>query len=111
MGTQDAKGVSFGVACARVFWMMVGPMALAILAFGVAERGGGWLTGLDIAYLVTLAAMLAARWLEFRGGQAQTAEGEPLTAAGLRRYLVTAASVGLAVWAGANVIGNSWPGW
>jgi hypothetical protein len=98
MGTQDAKGVSFGVACARVFWMMVGPMALAILAFGVAERGGGWLTGLDIAYLVTLAAMLAARWLEF-------------PAAGLRRYLVTAASVGLAVWAGANVIGNSWPGW
>ena len=105
---ENTKGTSIGNACARVFWMMIGPMTLAILAFNVATKGGGWLIGFDIAYLLVLAAVLAARWLEFRSGQAQTTEGQPLTETGLRRYLMMTASVGLAAWAGANAIGNVW---
>jgi hypothetical protein len=52
--------------------------------------------------------MLLGRWLEFRGGHAQTATGEPATRADLRRYLVTATVVGLLVWVAANVVANHW---
>jgi hypothetical protein len=106
--SEKAKGISIGVACARIFWMMIGPITLAVLAFNIANTGRGWLIGLDIAYLLVLTAVLAARWLEFRSGQGQTAEGLPLTAGGLRRYLLITASVGLVVWVGANFIGNVW---
>jgi hypothetical protein len=107
MNDQDTKGISLGVACARIFWMMIGPMTLAILAYNIGTHGGGWLTGLDIAYLIVLAAILA-RWLEFRSGQGQTAEGQPLTAADLRRYLILTSVLGFAVWVGMNIIGNVW---
>lgn len=109
MGTpHDTKGTTLGVATARVFWMMAGPLVLAILAYNIATTGGGWLIAMDVAYLVILALVLAARWLEFRTGHGQTAEGEPLTAEGLRRYMTLALCVGLAVWVGANLIGNVW---
>jgi hypothetical protein len=109
MGTpHDTKETTLGVAAARVFWMMAGPLVLAILAYNIAMSGGGWLIGLDVAYLVILALVLAARWLEFRTGRAQTAEGEPLTAPDLRRYMIGALVIGLTVWVGANFIGNVW---
>lgn len=105
---DNTKGTSFGVAVARVFWMMIGPLALAVLGLNVAMKGGGWLTATDSAYLIVLGLVLASRWLEYRSGKGQTAEGKPLTEAGLRRYLLLTASVGLAVWVGANLIGNVW---
>lgn len=105
---EHTQGLPLHVVGARIFWMMVGPLMLAVLAYSIATKGSGWLTGLDIAYLVILAAILAARGLEFRSGQGQTAEGLPLTEAGFRRYLMLAASVGFAVWIGANVVGNVW---
>jgi len=109
MGASDDTPVTpVGVGCARVFWIMIGPPALAVLAYHVASKGGGWLTGLDVAYLAVLAALLAVRWLEFRSGFGVTAAGQPLNDAGLRRYLVMAGSVGLAVWVGANLVGNVW---
>jgi hypothetical protein len=106
---ENTRQTSLVVALARIFWMMIGPLALAVLALNVASKGGGWLTGVDVAYLAVLGLVLAARWLEFRSGQGQTATGEPMTGADFRRYLVTAAGVGLAVWAVANLAGNHWP--
>jgi hypothetical protein len=72
----------------------------------IASRGGGWLTPYDIGYFVVLGAMFLGRGLEFLGGNPQTADGEPATAAHLQRYLLVGAVVGLAVWVVANVIGN-----
>lgn len=107
---ENTKGTSLGVACARVFWMMVGPLALAVLAFNVALKGGGWLTAIDVAYLAVLGLVLTARWLEFRTGHGQTATGEPMTAADFRGYIVTTVAVGLAAWVVANFVGNHWLG-
>jgi hypothetical protein len=42
MGThENAKGTLPGVAAARVFWMTIGPLALALLGFNIASAGGG----------------------------------------------------------------------
>jgi hypothetical protein len=104
---DDTKGVSLGNVAARLFWMLFGPGIAAILALNIAIKGGGWMTGMNAAYLIVLALVPTARWLEFRSGQGQTAEGEPLTASVLHRYLLLAALTGLAVWIGANLIGNA----
>jgi hypothetical protein len=106
MGTPE--DTSFGVLFARLTWALLGPLALVLLTFAIASAGGGWLTAADVAYLAVLAAMLAGRWLEFRSGQGRTAEGEPMTGGDLRRYLLLATALGLAVWVGANLLGNHW---
>jgi hypothetical protein len=91
---------------ARLFWLLAGPMFLLLLAVAVVRTGNGWLTPVDFAFLGVLAAMLLARWLEFRAGNPLTADGEPATPVHLRRYLVGATATGLAVWCAANVVGN-----
>lgn len=104
---HDRYRASMGEVLARLFWIFVGPLALAVLAFAIVKTGNGWLTGPDFAFLGLLAGVMLARCLEFRGGHAQTADGEPATPAHLRRYLVGATLIGLAVWVVANVIGNN----
>lgn len=95
----------------RVFWMMLGPLLLAVSAFAIVSSEDGWLAFSDFAFLVILTLMLAARWLEFRGGDPQRATGEPATPADLTRYLMVTPIVGLAIWAIANVIGNGSLSW
>jgi hypothetical protein len=93
-------------ALGRVFWMLLGPMLLVLLTFAIVEIGSGWLTAADLGFFAILAAILFARWLEFRAGHAQTASGEPATGRDLQRYVVGAGLVGMAVWVVANVLGN-----
>ena len=71
-----------------------------------AERGGGWMTAVDVAFFVVLGLTILARCLDFRAGNPQTAMGTPATSAHLRRYVSLAVLVGLAVWGIANLIGN-----
>lgn len=94
----------------RLFWMIVGPMFLMVLALNIAQRATGWFTPIDLAYIVVLAGMLLGRWLEFRSGDAMTGSGEPATLADLRRYLATATLAGLGLWVLANLAGNHWVG-
>jgi hypothetical protein len=87
---------------ARIFWMFVGPVLLVMIAFSIARSGE--LSVADLVYFGVLGGIILARWAEFRGGSPQTAEGEPATPAHLRRYAVTALSVGLAVWVVARLV-------
>lgn len=88
---------------ARLFWMLAGPATLLLLAFSLAGKKDGWFSSQSIAFLVVLAVVIAARWLD-----PQTSEGEPTTGAHLRMFTATAAGVGLAAWAIANILGNHW---
>jgi hypothetical protein len=101
---------SLFVLASRVFWMMVGPMMLAILALSIVRIGTSWFTPADFAFLVVLGLVLLARWVEFRGGNPQTAAGEPATPDHLRRYVVITLALGLGVWIVANLVGNYWLG-
>ena len=93
-------------AIARVFWMMLGPLLLLVLGFSIANRGGGWLTGMDLAFFAALALMGLARVVEFRGPNPQTATGDPATPADLQRFLTMIALLGLGAWVVANLVGN-----
>jgi hypothetical protein len=97
---------SLSDALARIFWMMVGPLALTLLAFTIIRIGSGWLTWADMAYLGVLGGMLLARWVEFRGGNPKTGDGQPATPIHLRRYIQSTVPLGVGMWVVANVIGN-----
>jgi hypothetical protein len=97
---------SFPAFVGRVFWMMVGPFALATLALSIAGQADGWFSPTDLLYFVVLAGMLIGRWTEFRFSLPMTASGEPATADHLRRYVLGLGLLGLVAWVVANLIGN-----
>ena len=90
----------------RLFWMIVGPLALVLTAYFIVTSGTGWTTTADFLFLIILGGMILGKWLEFRGGSPETSTGEPATAADLRRYILMVVIAGPAVWVVANILGN-----
>jgi hypothetical protein len=103
---NNAEITSLSALFGRVFWMMIGPLALVLLAFTIVQIGSGWLTWADVGYLTVLGGMLWARWQEFRRGNAKTTDGQPATPTHWHRYVQTTLPLGLGVWVIANVVGN-----
>jgi hypothetical protein len=93
------------VGVARLFWIMIGPAILLLLLLSLANRGG-WFTVQDAAVFVVLAAVMTARWYEFRNGNPTTGTGDPATPTVLRNYLIGALLVGLGSWVAANLLGD-----
>jgi hypothetical protein len=104
--SNDENITSLAALFTRVFWMMIGPLSLVLLAFTIVRIGSGWFTWADGGYLAVLAGMLYARWWEFRTGRAKTTEGQPATEQDLRSYAQQASGLALAMWVAANVVGN-----
>ena len=94
------------ILLARVFWMILGPMALVIVCLAIANSSTGWLTPLDAGYFAILGLMIGCRWAEQKSGQATTATGEPATWSNFNRYVVALVPLAVVVWVVVNVIGN-----
>ena len=106
---NDTQPVSPGLAVlGRVVWMLYGPLALFLTTVGVFGSGKGFFTLADWAFLVVLGLNLAARWVEYRGGSAVTAAGEPTTRGHVLRYTGALTAGGLLVWAIAVLVRNVW---
>lgn len=97
---------SFKVLGARLTWILIGPLVLIGITYGVVTKGAGWLTGLDAAFVVVVGLMLLGRWVEQRSGTATTLTGEAATPAQLKRYMTTLTAVAAVVWVVANIVGN-----
>ena len=91
---------------ARIIWFMFGPMALLVLAIMIVEKRQGWLGMASIAFLIVLLMTVVARWIDFRGGNAMTAEGEPATERDVRQFMSRSSLIGAAIWVIANLIGG-----
>jgi hypothetical protein len=100
MAVQQTTSISGTVG--RLVWMLFGPMILTLLIVAIAAKGTNF-SLLDVAYWSALAATVAGRWLEFKGGNPQTAEGEPANIQNLRRYSLAMTLVGLGAWGAATV--------
>lgn len=97
---------SLWVLGARLMWVILGPLALLAITYGIVSSGAGWLTVLDAAFAMVAILMLLGRWIEQRSGSATTITGEPATPVQLKRYarfLIPGAAV---VWVLANTLGN-----
>jgi hypothetical protein len=90
----------------RLFWMMIGPLSLALTLYYIVSSGTGWRTFADVLFFVILLGMILGKWLEFRAGNPLTSAGEPATPANLRNYILIVAVAGPVVWLLANLLGN-----
>lgn len=90
----------------RLFWMMIGPLTLVLVLYHIVTSGTGSRVFAHTVYFVVLLGMILGKWLEFRGGNPQTAAGEPATPADLRRYVLAVLIGGPIVWVIANVAGS-----
>jgi hypothetical protein len=90
----------------RLFWMIVGPLALVLTTYFIVTSGTSWTSTADLLFFIILGGMILGKWLEFRGGSPETSTGEPATAADLRRYILMVVMAGPAVWVVANILGN-----
>lgn len=97
---------SFPALIGRVYWMIIGPFALAICFICITEQRDGWFSPLDWVFWALLGAMILSRWLEFRNSQVLTAMGEPATMAHIRQYALVLGILGLAAWLAGNLLGN-----
>lgn len=103
---DDSKTTPAYAVLARITWMMIGPLAIAMAAYRVWSSGGGWVTATNQAYFIALAITLLGRVLEFCGGNPQRATGEPATSSDLRTYIAGVIVVGLLLWLTVNVLGT-----
>jgi hypothetical protein len=107
--SHDSATSSSAAFFGRLAWIILGPMALAVLTMALAQNPDGWFAPTDLVFLLVLGLMLLGRWAEFRSGGAKTTEGELATQEQVRRYYVVAPLVGMGLWVLANLIGNQ--GW
>ncbi len=101
-----APSTSSAAFFGRVFWMMVGPLSLALTVYLIVTSGTASRLAAHIAYFVILVGMALGKWAEFRGGNPQTAAGDPATPEDLRRYVVVVLIGGPIVWVIANVVAH-----
>ena len=103
----DSKPISsLGVLGARLTWVILGPMALLGLTWGIASRRAGWLTGLDAAFGIVLALMLLGRWVEHRSGTGTTLTGEFATPEQFKRYMAYLPPLAVVAWIVAHIVGT-----
>ena len=91
---------------ARMLWFFFGPMVLMLTLWGILSQRSGWITVLDAIYLVAVLAMIGARWIEQRSGQAMTGTGQPSTWRDFRRYAAFLVPLTAGAWFAANLVGN-----
>ncbi len=104
MATPQAP--TLGVVLGRIMWMVLGPFAVLLCAFAVADHGQGWFTLRDALLFLFLALTFLGRYVEFRDADPRTSTGEPAAPGALRRYGLGLALAGVALWAVANLFGN-----
>lgn len=104
MANQESK--SLLTLFVRMYWMILGPMLIFLMAFAVVWVGGGWRTTADFGYLAAVLATMLARWFDFHLGHPETAKGKPATPRDLSRYVIGVGAIGLALWIVANLVGN-----
>lgn len=86
----------------RLFWMILGIVALGISVMMILRNRDGLFSVADAIYLVTFPLMIGARYLDIARYQGATAYGEPATMGHWRRYALSVAMGAVVVWLAAH---------
>jgi hypothetical protein len=97
----NGKGV-----LARLYWMFFGNLILVFLLIFIFEKGPGFPSLHDAAYLVTLVSLLIIRYLDIRFLKGETGEGKPATMTDWRHHAVLVSSVATGAWIVARATGH-----
>lgn len=108
MPTQDQEPDAPSGCLLRLFWLILGNLALIAVAAQLLLHPRGWISGLDAAYWLFVALILAARYADIRYYKGTTADGKPCKLEDWRRYaLLFVLSAGVA-WLAVHFLGAFW---
>jgi len=98
---------SLGLLVYRLLWMVIGPTTAVVTSLIIVTTGSGWLTRLDLMFLIAVLATLGARWASYLNGDLADDDGHPTTSLPmLRRYTFRLIPVAFSMWIVANLLGN-----
>lgn len=103
---ESSEREPFWALVGRLMWFVIGPIVLVLLTALIIISGSGWLTPYDFAFYVTVALMVAGRWIEVRSGYGRTVQCYHATPQHFRRYLARLVPWAVLIWATANYLGN-----
>lgn len=92
---EYASGTGFLL---RVFWMGLGNLLLVYLAGSIGSLPSWSLTWRDVAYWITVGALLIARYVDVARYDGLTINSEPATQMHVRRYAVALLVIASAIW-------------
>jgi len=87
----------------RIFWMMVGNVALFMAALSV-YTSAGWSIA-DLAFWLIVGLLICARYVDIVRFKGKTTDGKPATMVHFKRYVLMVLLAGAAVWAAARALG------
>ncbi len=87
-----------GPRLVRLGWMAVGQCVLLLLAAHISLSREGFLTGSDLAFWLTVAALLGARYLDITWLHGQTVTGERATLGHWRDFAAVTVLFSLGLW-------------
>ena len=82
----------------RFFWMCMGNIILFFCVTYIFHNRVRGLTLVDLAYWLTVVAMVAVRWVDVRSYHGDTVTGEPAILSHWRQYTVRLVVGALVVW-------------
>lgn len=100
----DRQSTASGVL-ARIWWMVGGNFILALSLVFIFRHQGGFFHPADWVFWITVATLVAVRYLDVRYCDGQTATGQPASMTHWVRYAVLLLACALVLWAiahGAN---------
>lgn len=84
---------------ARLWWMLLGNMVLALCLIFIYRNTGGFLHAADPVFWVTVASLVLVRYLDIRFFHGRTAtDGAPASITHWVRYTVLLVACSAAVW-------------
>lgn len=106
MENPEQRSESAAGCLLRIFWMLPGNLVLFFCAFFIGNKPAAFLafSAFDIGYGATVAALLAARYVDIRRLNGATVFGTPASMTHYRRYAPILIAVSVGVWAAAHGI-------
>ena len=83
---------------ARIFWMLIGNMVLAISMIIIIQHKGSMFHAADLVFWITIAAIILVRYLDIKFWGGLTAAGGPATIANWNRYAAALLIGSAVVW-------------
>jgi hypothetical protein len=81
-----SKQDSIAGLLARIFWMLIGNMVLAISMISILQHKGNMFHAADLVFWITIVALILVRYLDIKLWGGMTAVGGPATIANWNRY-------------------------
>jgi len=93
-----SKQDSIAGLLARIFWMLIGNMVLAISMIIIIQHKGSMFHAADLVFWITIAAIILVRYLDIKFWGGLTAAGGPATIANWNRYAAALLIGSAVVW-------------